>query len=300
VPTRVYLSTLDEPVEPERALVSAFDRGFLYGDSIYETMRTTGGVVFELARHLRRLHHSADGLALEIPFSDAAIVDAIHRTLAAAEGPDAGGERRIRVVLTRGGGPMMLDTRRSESPLLVVFVQPLEVPTAEQYEAGISAVIVERSKTHRGFIDPGLKTGNYLPSIMALRIAIERQGDDAILCTPEGNVAEGATSNVFMVERGELWTPHLDEGLLSGITRARVLELAAEIGLRTHESVLSPARLRGADEVFLTSSIRGVMPVTRLDGQGIGGGGMGPVTRRVHEAYQADLAAVAGRASATA
>lgn len=273
--------------------MSVFDRGFLYGDSVYETLRTSGGVIVELERHLRRLHHSADGIALEIPFSDAAIVAAVQETLAAAAGPDAGGERRIRIVLTRGGGPMMLDTRRSEAPLLVVFVQPLEVPTGAQYDAGISAVIVERSKTHRGFIDPGLKTGNYLPSIMALRIAIERNGDDAILCTPEGNIAEGATSNVFLVEGGEVWTPHLDEGLLSGITRARVLELAAELGLRTHESTISPERLRGADEVFLTSSIRGVMPVTRLDGEMVGDGRMGPVTRRIHEAYRADLVAIA-------
>lgn len=287
--TKIYLSSAGKPVDPADATVSVFDRGFLYGDSIYETMRTAGGNIVELERHLARLHGSAEGIAMELSYSDDEIRDAVTQTLEAAGNADS----RIRVVITRGTGPIALDTRTSESPLMVVFVQPLQFPPAEQYERGISAQIVDVQKNVREAIDPGLKTGNYLPSILALRKAVEAQGDDAIMVNADGNVAEGATSNLFMVSEGQVSTPSLETGVLAGITRGVVLELSAQAGLPVAETTITPDQLRGAQEVFLTSSVRGVMPVTRLDGAPVGEGSVGAVTRRLMTAYDAYIESIA-------
>jgi branched-chain amino acid aminotransferase len=289
MPTKVWLSTHARPLAPEEATISVFDRGFLYGDSVYETLRTVGGNVVELDAHLDRLDHSAAGIAFELPFDHAAIADALARTLAAAENPDS----RIRLIVTRGTGPIALDSRLAESPVLAIIVQPLVVPSDTDKQRGITAMIVG---DREGSVLPGLKTGNYLGNILALRRANELGAEDAIMCTA-GAVAEGANSNVFMVVDGEVHTPSLMTGLLAGITRQTVIELLRDpLGIPIHERTITPTQLRAAEEVFLTSSIRGVMPVTTLDGALVGTGGCGPVSRRVIEAYAAYLDRVAGRA----
>ena len=288
MPTKVYLSTVGAPVDPADAKISVFDRGFLYGDSVYETMRTSGGAPVELNRHLARLQRSAAGIGLALPFSDTAIAEAIHQTHAAA-GND---ESYVRVIVTRGAGPIMLDPRKSESPTLVVLVQPLVLPSAEAYEKGISVVVVGTMKTMGG-LDPTIKTGNYLGSILATRRAIEAGGDDAILCNSEGDVVEGATSNVFFVKSGQLATPPLDAGLLAGITREVVCRLAADIGHPIVQLRVHPDDLRAADEMFLTSSVRGIMPVTTIDGHVVGDGKPGPITRLLQRSYAEYIAELA-------
>jgi branched-chain amino acid aminotransferase len=281
------MSSLGHAVDPENARISVFDRGFLYGDSVYETLRTSGGRYVDLRAHLDRLRRSASGIALEIPFSDDQIVAACDAAQRAAENQDS----RIRVVVTRGGGPMQLDPRGASGPELVVFVQELVPLPPEAYEAGISAQVV--GDLH-GLRYPGLKTGNYLPHVLALRhAAVQHGSDDAILCNAEGWVTEGATANLFMVEKGRVLTPPLEVGLLAGITRSRVIQLAREEGLDLEETKIRPDRLRAASEVFLTSSVRGVMPVTQLDGVPVGDGGPGAITRQVMDAYARFVAAVA-------
>ena len=287
--TKVFLSTAGRVLEPGEATVSVFDRGFLYGDSVYETLRTAGGRMVEMTRHLDRLRRSAAGIGLEIPYDDAALRAAVAETHRASGNPDS----YVRVMVTRGAGPLMLDPRVSESPLLVVLVQALKLPAPAVYEAGLSVRIVDVHKISARSLDPTLKTGNYLNSIQALRKAAESAAEDAILCSPQGHVAEGATSNVFMVHGGALLTPSLATGLLEGITRALVLRLAADLGVTCREATIWPDELRAADEVFLTSSVRGVMPVTTLDGRPVGDGGVGPVTRRLLARYQAYIDAVA-------
>ena len=284
--TKVYLSTVGAPVDPEDATISIFDRGLLYGDSVYETMRTAGGHPVELARHLARLHRSAEGIGLELPFSDAEVGDAV----AATHRASGNAESYVRVIVTRGGGPIMLDPRHSSDPVLVVIVRELELPSPEAYERGVSVVVVGVLKAGGGLVDPGIKTGNYLNNIQALRQAIARGADDAILSNARGDVAEGATSNVFLVAEGRLCTPHLQTGLLAGITREVVCELAAGLGHPVHERPVPPDDLRAADEVFLTSSVRGIMPVTRVDDATVGDGTVGPVTRALMARYAAWLA----------
>lgn len=286
--TKIWLSTAGEPRDPQDATISVFDRGFLYGDSVYETLRTSNRRIVELGAHLDRLRRSADGIAFELPFSDAEITDAVERTLVAADNPDS----RIRIIVTRGTGPIALDTRLAESPIMVVIVSPLVLPTAEEYERGIPAVIVPERE---GSIRPGLKTGNYLGNILALRRAHELGAEDAIMCNADGAVAEGATSNLFMVVAGSVHTPSLATGLLAGITRGVVIRLLRErLGLPTCERTILPGELRGADELFLTSSVRGIMPVTTLDGAVVGSGSVGPLTRRVMMVYEDFLNEVAG------
>lgn len=288
MPSKVYLSTAGRPLDPGEATVSVFDRGFLYGDSIYETLRTAGGNPVEPTRHLERLRRSAAGIGLEIPFTDEALRAAVAETHAASGNPDS----YVRVIVTRGAGPLMLDPRVSESPLLVVLVQELKLPPAKLYETGLSVRIVDVHKISARSLDPTLKTGNYLNSIQALRQAAQSSAEDAIMCSPAGHVAEGATSNVFMVRGGQLFTPSLATGLLEGITRALVMALAGELKIAASEATIWPDELRAADEVFLTSSVRGPMPVTTLDGQPIGAG-PGPVTRKIMARYQQYLDSVA-------
>jgi len=287
MPTKVWLSTHGRPLDPQEATISVFDRGFLYGDSVYETMRTAGGVVVALGAHLRRLRESAAGIAFELPFSDAELRAAIAQTLAAAGNSDS----RLRVMVTRGTGPSItLDSRTAADPVCVVVVSPLVVPTEADYARGISAVLLSRE----GGVKPGLKTGNYLSNILALRRAHEAGADDAILCNEVGEVAEGATSNLFAYCDGEVHTPPRTSGLLAGITRALVMRLLAEkLEVPVHESTLSPEAVRGADEVLLTSSVRGIMAVTALDGAPVGEGRAGPLALRLRRAYADYLAEVA-------
>ena len=289
MPTKVYLSTAGRALDPAEATISVFDRGFLYGDSVYETLRTAGGHLVEMSRHLDRLRRSGLGIGLEIPFDDATLRAAVAETHAASGNPDS----YVRVIVTRGTGPLMLDPRVSTSPLLVVVVQALQLPAPAAYEVGLAVRVVDVHKISARSLDPSLKTGNYLNSIQALRQATDNAASDAIMCSPQGTVAEGATSNVFMVRGGALLTPSLATGLLEGITRALVIRLAAELGIACAEATIWPDELRAADEVFLTSSVRGPMPVTTLDGQPVGGGGVGAVTRRIMTGYQRYIDAVA-------
>ena len=286
MPTKVWLSTHARPLNPEDATISVLDRGFLYGDSVYETLRTSGGKVVEIEAHLERLDHSAAGIAFEQPFEHAAITRALSDTIEAA----SNSESRIRLIVTRGTGPLTLDSRVAESPLLAIIVQPLVLPSADDYERGIVAVVVG---DRGGAVRPGLKTGNYLGNILALRRAHDLGAEDAIMCNG-GAVAEGATSNVFMIVGGEAHTPSLMTGLLAGITRQSIIDLLRDrLGIRVHERTITPDELRAADEVFLTASVRGVMPVSTLDGEVVGKGSCGPVTRRVIDAYNAYLDQVA-------
>jgi branched-chain amino acid aminotransferase len=269
---------------PEEARVSVFDRGFLYGDSVFETVATAGGRPFALPEHLDRLARSAVRIGLTLPPREA-IERAIAETLAAAGNP----ESRVRVTVTRGTGAFDMDPATAGEPRLVVIVAPLQGPTPEMLARGVAVEIVSVARNHPAALDPAVKSGNYLNSVLALAEARRRSGaHEAILCTADGHVAEGSTSNVFAVSAGQLRTPALSVGILDGVTRAKVLELAAGAGVSPVEVTdMSPDQLRAADEVFITSSARGVLPVTRIDGRPVGDGAPGPVTRRLLALYRA-------------
>jgi branched-chain amino acid aminotransferase len=267
---------------PEDAKISVFDRGFLYGDSVYETIGTVRGRLFALSDHLDRLERSAQRLALRIP-PRAQIEQAILDTVAAA----GNAESRVRVIVTRGAGKMDLDPAFAGEPRLVVIAGPLGGPTREMYEQGVAVAIVSVTRNLPGAIDPAIKSGNYLNNVLALSEARRQPGvHEAILLAAGGSVAEGASSNVFLVKAGEILTPALSVGILDGVTRGKVIKLAREAGIPCREvEFMGPDELRAADEVFLTSAARGVLPATAVDGKPVGDGKPGPVTRRMLAAY---------------
>jgi branched-chain amino acid aminotransferase len=268
---------------PEEAKISVFDRGFLYGDSVYETIGTAHGRLFALGDHLVRLERSAERIGLRCP-PRAEIERAVAETVAAARNA----ESRVRVILTRGAGKLDLDPATVDDTQLVVIVFPLGAPTPEMYGKGVSVAIVSIHRNSPRAIDPAVKSGNYLNNVMALGEARRRSGAyEAILCAADGSVAEGSTSNVFVVVGGEVRTPGLDVGILDGITRAQVMELCRAHDIPLRETRITPDQLRGADEIFITSATRGALPVTTVDEVRIGNGEPGPVTRRVMSLFEA-------------
>jgi branched-chain amino acid aminotransferase len=289
VSVRVYVNGSIH--DRDGAVISVFDRGFLYGDSVYEVLRTSGGRPVDLDRHLERLERSAAAIALRSPEPDQ-IREAISATLAAADNPEA----YLRIIVTRGGGAITLDIAAAERPSLLVITSPLAMPAAELYDKGAHLAIVAVERTSRRAVDPAVKSGNYLNNIMALAEARRTGAHEALMCGPDGRIAEGSTSNVFAVRAGRLTTPTLATGLLPGITRLRVIELAAGAGIATDEADLFPDDVRGADEVFITSSIRGVLPVARVDDGAVRGGAPGPITRQLMALYQGFLSEVAAGA----
>ena len=269
---------------PDMAAVPVFDRGFLFGDSVYETVGTSHGRLVFLDDHLHRLARSAERLYLRLPPRDE-IERAVQETLAAAENP----ESRVRIVVTRGDGGVDLDPAAAGQPRLVVIVQSLGGPPPELYEKGAEVEIVSVTRNSPRAIDPAVKSGNYLNNVLAMGEARRRRPSvhEAILCAANGSVAEGATSNLFAVVAGQLRTPAVDVGILDGVTRGKILGLASANGIACHEvSFMSPDDLRHADEAFLTSSVRSVLPVTRVDGLALGDGKPGAVTRRLMLLYR--------------
>jgi branched-chain amino acid aminotransferase len=275
-------------VPPDQAHISVFDRGFLYGDSVYETIATVNGRPFALTEHLDRLARSGERIGLPVP-PRSALHDAIAATLTAAGNT----ESRIRVIVTRGQagveGSPDLDPASAVTPQLVVIVMPLSAPSPEMYERGVAVEIVSVTRNDARAIDPAVKSGNYLNNVLALGEARRRSGAyEAVLCAPGGGVAEGASSNIFAVVGGQVRTPALSVGILDGVTRGKVLALCRQHGLPCAEvEHLAPDEVRSAQEVFITSATRGVLPVTTVDRRPVGAGVPGPLTRRLMALYQA-------------
>ena len=269
-------------VGPETAVIPVLDRGFLYGDSVYEVLRTYRGEPFALEPHLGRLQRSADLLEIRLPVPLATLVAEMRAALAEAQNP----ESYLRVIVTRGAGPIGLDPELAVEPSRVIIVTELHELPSELYQRGAAIALVAVGRSGGGGVPAGAKSGNYLVNIMALRAARRRGAHEAVMVDASGCLTEGTSSNVFAVREGRLSTPPLSAGILSGITRGKVMELARDEELTVEERDLRPGDLTLADEVFLTSTLREVLPVTEIDGQPVQGGAPGPVTRRLAELYR--------------
>jgi len=279
MPIRVHIG--GQVCPPEEAKISVFDRGFLYGDSVYETIGTAYGRLFAARDHLDRLQRSAERIGLRVP-PRADIEKAIADTVAAAGFP----ESRVRVILTRGSGKMDLDPASTDDTQLIVMVFPLGAPSPEMYEKGVAAAIVSITRNSPSSLDPMVKSGNYLNNVLALGEARRRsKAYEAFLCGGDGSIAEGSTSNVFAVIGGEVRTPPPEVGILDGITRSKVIALCKSNGIPFAEKRIMPAELRAADEVFITSATRGVLPVTAIDEAPVASGKPGPISRRLVGLY---------------
>jgi len=275
-------------VAPERASVSVFDRGFLYGDSVFETVRTYGGKPFALGEHLERLAHSASLVSIDLPVSLDVIAEEVERAVAAA-GND---ESYVRIMITRGSGELGLDPGLAKNPLRVIIVAPLHPPTPETYASGVSAVTYRTQRASDATVAVGAKIGNYLVAALAMKKARSEGAHEALIVDGRGRVVEGATSNVFVVHQGRLTTPPLDAGILAGITRARILDVCKETGREVEFRTLGVKQVLAADEVFISSSIRELLGVIRIDGQVIADGRPGPVTRDLHAAFRENISKI--------
>jgi branched-chain amino acid aminotransferase len=271
-----------EIVAPERATVSVYDRGFLYGDSVFEAMRTYEGVPFALADHVERLFRSAERVFIDIPVSREAIASEVLEAAAAALPVS----NVVRVHCTRGTGPLALDPAEAHDPTRVILVEPAHLPSTADYREGIRALLVRTERVTDNTAAAGAKVANYLVSLLALREARATGAKEAIIVDGHGRVLEGTTSNVFAVTAGTVMTPPESEGILSGITRKYVLEAAGKLGIQVRITTMSTGDLLTADEVFVSSTIRELLPVVEVDGQPIGDGRPGAITRLVHEAFR--------------
>jgi branched-chain amino acid aminotransferase len=273
--------------DQEHAVVPVFDHGFLYGEGIYETLRTYNGQPFLFARHMQRLRTSAGMLALDVPLSDAAIEQRFSETVAAAglgDRPDH--EAYIRILVTRGVGELSYDPAGCPSPTVVVIVKPHVEPGADVFARGVRVALVPIVRNHPASVSPLIKSNNLLNNALAMQEAFRRGGFEGVMRNYKGELAECTQSNLFIVTRGAALTPPVDAGLLPGITRAFLFEIGADLGIPVREQVLKDEDLFGADECFLTSTTREVVPIVRVDDRTIGSGQPGAITRALLEGYR--------------
>ena len=272
-------------VPRDEARVSVYDHGYLYGDGIYETMRAYGGSIFLLNRHLSRLKLSADAISLNLPIP----LEKIGSTLIESLTVNKLREAYIRIQISRGPGEIGLDPALCPAPTMVILVKPFKDYPAELYENGVAVAVVKTRRNHPLAQDPAIKSTNFLNNILAKIESLKAGAYEGIMLNWKGYVAEGTISNIFTVKKGVLHTPHLDTGILEGITRDLVLLLAKRNKVRVQESLMRTSDLYRADECFITNTTVEVMPVTSVDGNKVGLGMPGPITNTLINAYRNEV-----------
>jgi branched-chain amino acid aminotransferase len=266
---------------PEEARISVFDRGFLYGDSVYEVTQTIDGVPFRLEEHLERLRKSAFKIGLPIITTNLEIKKQIARTLIALDESTV----YLRLIVTRGEGEISLDPLLATHENIVIIAKELKPYPLEWYTSGVRVIIADTLRNPLESIDPNVKSGNYLNNVLAFGEASKLGAYDAIMLNHQGQVTEATTSNVWIVKNNTLYTPPLRSGLLEGLTRKVLLQLSKNAKIPVHEQTLTPGDLLEADELFLSSTTKRLIPVTTLNDQPIGAGFPGPMTQKLRMLY---------------
>ena len=261
-------------VKKEEARVSVFDHGLLYGDGVFEGIRTYGGLIFKCREHIDRLYRSAHAIALKIPLTKQALTQAMVTTLKANKIRDG----YIRAVVTRGVGDLGLDPRRCPKATVFIIADKIRLYPKEMYEQGLQIVTVPTRRNIPEAINPRIKSLNYLNNILGKIEAINAGVAEAVMLDQSGFVSECTGDNIFVVKGRKLATPPVSVGILNGITRAAVLGLAAKAGLRASEEMLTRFDLYTADEMFMTGTAAEIVPVAMMDNRVIGAGGVGPKT----------------------
>jgi branched-chain amino acid aminotransferase len=267
--------------DKENAKISVYDHGLLYGDGVFEGMRVYGGKVFRMPEHLERLWNSAKAIWLEIPMTPDALGQAVDETVK-ANGIEDG---YVRLVVTRGVGTLGLDPNRCSAPQVIIIADYITLYPREYYENGLHIVTVSTIRNHPAALSPRIKSLNYLNNILAKIEGLQAGCVEALMLNQKGEVAECTGDNIFLVRKGELLTPSVEAGILEGITRAVVLELARELKIPVRETPLTKHDVYIADECFLTGSAAEIVPVTKVDSRKIGDGVPGPITLRLLERF---------------
>lgn len=268
-------------LEKDEAKVSVYDHGLLYGDGVFEGIRVYGGKVFRHREHIDRLYDSARAIWLEIPMTREQMIAAVEQTVKANNKKDG----YIRLVITRGAGGLGLDPRKCKEPQVIIIVDDIALYPPELYESGMEIITASTIRNHPGATNPRIKSLNYLNNILAKIEAVLANCPEAIMLNHNGEVAECTGDNLFLVKHGTLRTPPIHAGILEGITRNAILELATAASIPTEQITLSKHDVYTADEVFLTGTAAEVIPVTKVDGRAIGNGKPGPVTRQLRERF---------------
>jgi len=272
--------------EKQEAKISVFDHGLLYGDGVFEGIRVYNGKVFRCEQHIERLFRSAKAIALRIPMSKEQIVEAIHQTVRANGRTDA----YVRIVVTRGVGTLGLDPSKCHDPQVIIITDSISLYPQEFYEKGLEVITVPTMRNHHNVLSPKIKSLNYLNNILAKIEARQAGVIEAIMLNHLGFVAECTGDNVFIVSKGRLLTPPPEAGILEGITRQVVMELAERAGIPVAEQQLTRFDLYVADECFLTGTAAEIIPVVRIDSREIGDGTPGKITRRLLEMFREETA----------
>jgi branched-chain amino acid aminotransferase len=284
--------------DQEHASISIFDHGFLYGEGVYETLRTYNGQSFLFDRHMRRLRNSAGMIALPIPLTDGQLHDRFAETVRAAglgDSPDR--EAYIRILVTRGIGELTYDPAATPTPSIVVIVKPNVDPPRDAFERGVKVSLVGVVRNHPGTVNPLIKSNSLLNNALAMQEALRHGSFEGVMRNYKGELAECTQSNLFIVKNGTALTPPIDAGLLPGITREFLFEVGAEIGIPVREAVLKDDDLYGADEAFLTSTTREAVPIVRVDDRTIGSGVPGPITLALLDGFRKQAQAMTRRAT---
>lgn len=280
----MYIYLNDKLVPRAEAVVSVFDHGFLYGDGIYETVRAYDGVVFMLDEHLARLYRSASLIRLTMPKDIGGIRSAIYESLDANSLKNA----YVRITVSRGYGPIGLDPDLCKEPTFVVVAEELREYPKSFYEDGIKIIVAGTKRNLREALNPQIKSLNFLNNILAKIEAREKDAYEAIMLNVSDHLAEGTISNLFFLRNDVLCTPSVECGILDGITRKIVLDLAAREGFAVKEGAFTKDDLYGADEAFITNTTMEAMPVSRVDGIQYR---VGDAAKLLRAAYRKEVAA---------
>jgi branched-chain amino acid aminotransferase len=264
------------------AKISVFDHGLLYGDGVFEGIRSYSGKVFRLEQHVNRLFESAQAIYLQIPMTREDMARAIDETLAYNKLVDA----YIRVVVTRGAGSLGLDPRKTTDPQIIIITDQISLYPEELYEHGLKIVTAGTTRNHSNALNPRIKSLNYLNNIMAKIEGTNAGCLEALMLNHKGEVAECTGDNIFIVAKGAIHTPSIDSGILEGITRDAVIELAREAGHTVIERTMDRYDVYTAEECFLTGTAAELIPVVECDGRPLGSGRPGPVTRELRQRFQ--------------
>lgn len=272
----------DSLVDEKDAKISVFDHCLLYGDGIFEGMRSYAGKVFRLKEHLDRLWDSAHSLYLDIPMTKERMAEATYETLKANDRRNA----YIRLVVTRGIGNLGLDLHLCRQPQVIIITQGLSLYSEKLYKTGMKIITASTLRMPSSSLNPRIKSCNYLNNILAKYEGTVAGCEEALLLNQQGNVAECSGDNIFVVKKGTLYTPPTDSSLLEGITRQAVIEVADRLGVPFAEKTLTRHDVYISDECFLTGTAAEVIPVTAVDNRKIGSGVAGPITTSILEEYR--------------
>ncbi len=274
----IYLN--NKLVPRDRALISVYDHGFLYGDGIYETLRAYKGIVYMIDEHVSRLFRSALLISLEVPLAADEVKEAVYQTLKANRLSEA----VIRITISRGPGPVGLDPALCLAPTFVIFAGEFKPYPPRLYKRGVKVAVVPTRRNYKKALDPQIKSLNFLNNVLAKIEAKERGAYEAIMLNYRGYIAEGTVSNVFFIRDKVLCTPSLNTGILDGITRRTILGLAEELNIETEEGNFRPGDMHASQEVFISNTTMELMPVSQADDSTIGP--PGTITKNLHRAYR--------------